>query len=420
MLNYALAIFFSITSFYLTDKNIHSEFDSMIKKSGILYGNGEIQNAITLASNAREFAITHNYEWGKSKSLFALAFFHHKNQSYEKAVPYYFELLNNYDDIGSQEAYKEKCKVYLNLGNIMLDHSKFHESIKYYNLGISIAKKYSFIDLHYSLINNKINTYIDLKDYDSAITALEVTANLLQMNNVVRKLKGLNQSGLINDGLKESKLARTIYQKIIDLEVNDPTPRFTGTALINIASSYYDEGSYQMALQYYEKALTISKAYNEIADIFLVYLSYAKVYLKTNELTKASQYAKKAEALYPEVNQIKENIEIFSLLSDIHFEMNDIEQGKAYAKTNAAELTALFDRQQKLTDIGSQYKMDYITSSYFAEKEKKKNTHTFIWVIITMVLSFLVFRLYQLYKKIMVGRLLRKEMESVHFDLSDL
>jgi len=418
MLNYAL-LFLLILYTVPNNKNIQDNFDQLIKESGSYYMNHDFENAILIADNAYTLALSNGYKWGKIKAQFVLAFLHEKNDEYEKALPYYLDLIDRYDDFDSNTAHKDHCKLFLNLGNIMMSNSKYNDAIEFYNKGISVAELNKQESLVYDLLNNKIIALRKAKKYNQAITTYKVKNNLLSPDEKEEILRNNNQLGNIYIDQGKLNQARKQFEKTLTLESSKPTALFSGKAYINTANTFFIEENLTQAEYLYNKALTLVEEANAFEDKFLIHQSLTKLFIKSDNPYIAMQHAYIAQENFIYSKKTIEDIEIFSLISDIHFNLNQIEKGKEYAKEHARQLSMLIERQQKLTEIGNQFKIDYITTSYYAEKDKKRNTNTFIWVIISMIVSFLIFRLYQLYRKIQVAKLLRAEMELVNFDLDN-
>jgi len=104
----------------------------------------------------------------------------------------------------------------------------------------------------------------------------------------------------------------------------------------------------------------------------------------------------------------------------IYLELGDLENGKKHAKLFSSEMSDLFERQEKLNSMGNQFKMDYITSSYYNKIEKRQSINIFLAIIGGMIFSFFLYLMYQRYKKIQIARLIREQMNAVSFDMDDL
>jgi len=190
MINYALSLILFISSIP-SEEVIDKRFNALVSEASKHYASNDMEQAIDFATKAHEMAIDYRHDWGEAKALFVLAFLHEKSFEYEKALPYYFEVLNQYDKFDDIRSHKDKCKVYLNLGNIMLSHSKYQQAIAFYDKGINLSRKYQLNKVLQDIMQNKVITYRESKNYEMAIATINEKEAVSDNEQLIDKLRNL-------------------------------------------------------------------------------------------------------------------------------------------------------------------------------------------------------------------------------------
>lgn len=419
MINYALSLILFI-SVIPSKETLEKRFENTISKASVSFSENEIEHAKMYAFQAHEMAKDYSYDWGVAKALFVLAFLHEKDLEYEKALPYYLEVLDQYDDFNTPQSILDKSKVLFNIGCIMMVNDKYQEAIKFYDEGIAYAQEYELNEMLLDNLHNKIIVCNDAGLFDLAMETIVFKNSIIDSSNLPERLKTKNELGLLYKSMNQIEKAKIEYKSILSAEKDNPSNSFSGKAHINLGIIFDKEGNYESARIEFGHALKLAVKENKIQDIFQIHQSLALVEKSIGNLLKSIQHAEESVSLFDQVAKTKENIKIHSQISDLYLETGNIAAGKLHAKTYASEISDLFDRQEKLNSIGNQYKIDFITSNYFNKIEKRQTLFIFLSIIGSMILSFLIYLSYQQYKKILIARLIREQMNSVSFDIDDL
>ncbi|MGE4418216.1 MAG: tetratricopeptide repeat protein [Sulfurimonas sp.] len=301
----------------------------------------------------------------------ALASINCKLDEYEKAIDYYYKILdiqvnepNNdmkiakiYNDLGTvyshfgeplkaKEYFEKALEIYLNdfennkynisiifnnIGGFYYKYGEHDEAIIYYKKALKLIKVEKGIDSidEARTLNNIGLSYNSKKYYHIAIRhakkALKIRLKYFGDNHLATS-QSYNNLGLFYCSNKKYYIAMAYLTKALKIRliILGENHSATATTYLNIASNYYINQKYIKAIEYYEKGLNIleiifgnnclelSKPYNNIA------IAYEHIY----ENNKALEYYKKsllciekklgAEHKFTEI--IKNNIE--TLLRD--------------------------------------------------------------------------------------------------------
>ncbi|MGB3465918.1 MAG: tetratricopeptide repeat protein [Cyclobacteriaceae bacterium] len=419
MINYALSILLFI-SVIPSGEVIEKRFNKHISKTSDHFLKGDLEAAKSSAIDAHQMATDHGYEWGETKSLFVLAFIHEKTREYENALPYYLESIGRYEQFGTTEAINDYAKVLFNIGNIMRVNDKHDLAIKYYNQGIEYALEHDLKGMLLDNLHNKIIVCNESGLYDLALETINYKNERISESDLPEKLKTINELGLLYENQTRFEEAIKTFYFIVEAEKNHPSSRFSGKAYNNIGNIFLKQGKTDKARKAFYEALLLAEKDDKTQDIYQIRQSLAITEKTDLNFEKALSHAKVGIELFDKVAKTRENIEFQSLISDLYLETGDILAGKKHGKRYFEEISNYFEVQEKLNSIGNQYKIDYITSSYFNKQEKQQTLYLFLIVIGAMIFSFLLYLLYQYYKKVQIAKLIREQMNSVSFDLDEL
>ena len=418
MINYALSLILFIAAIP-TNREVSEKFQNRISTVSETYGKGQLEEAIDLGNEAYEYASDYQYSWGKTKALFILAFLHSQNEQYEKALPYYFEVLDTYDGFDTPESVVDHSKVLFNLGNIMQRHHKFQEALDFYDKGIVFSQKHQLDEMVLDLLHNKA---IACRKGGLYTLALEtITQQRLLIADMPEKLlENENQMGLLHKCQEDYVTAERHFRNILKMEQDHPTARYSGKALGNLGNMRYLNGQMEEAEHFYEEAIKLAKLESNAGDLFNFHQSLGLIHGRQNQLDLALQHMEQGLEYYDAVEKSKENIMIHSQLSEVYFLSKNIELGRKHAGLYTEAMVELVRHKENLNNIGNQYKIDYITTNYYNKIEQRKHLNIFLAVVGLMVFSFLVYLGYQHYRKIQIARLIREQLNAVVFDIDDL
>lgn len=419
MINYALSLILLISVIPSKEK-IERKFENTISQASTSYVDHEMEEAKSHAFEAYQMAKDYDYDWGVTKALFVLAYLHEQDLEYEKSLPFYFQALEQYDDYDSYKAILDKSKVLFNLGCIMMANDKHQEAIEFYDEGIQYALDQDLTQMLLDNLHNKIIVCTDAGLYELAMETIEFKNTLIDISNISEMLKTRNELGLLYEKMGETEKAKKEYQFILKEEKNSPSSTFSGKAYINLGRIYDQENKPDLAKISFETALELAENDQKIQDIFQIHQSLAIIEKAEGHMKASLNHAQISVELFDQVDKTKENIAIFHQISELQLKSGNLTEGLLYSERYKSEVSDLFQRQEKLNSIGNQYKIDFITSSYYNKIEKRETLIIFCSIIGSFILCFLMYLGYQHYKKIQIAKLIREQMNSVAFEIDDL
>jgi len=202
--------------------------------------------------------------------------------------------------------------------NIALDYAfDALEQARLEDNNIKTGKAYSTISTAYSIIPDFNNSLIYI---DSAIYLSEMS------DNEIFKAKCLNKKGIIY--FRQSDFQQALH--CFNSAVKSGDSMFIAQCYSNIASTYRNLGNYNIASNYYFKALRINENNNFKEGIADVYLNIANIYLSLEEYGSALDFQLKSLHYFIENDYKTETGYCLSNIGLVYYELNDIDTALHY------------------------------------------------------------------------------------------
>lgn len=378
-----------------------------------------IEDARALANQAYELSVEQKYDWGKAHSLFIMAYCDDDMNHLNKAVPEYLKALEGYEAVGTKRADLNQAKVYKNLGIIFDNHYKYADAINFYERGYKIAAGYNDITLMKKILHSKAIAYRHSGDLVKAAETQFLRLSLDEGANKSSDVKSYNQLGLIHTDLKNFTEARGYFDHILKLESSKKESIHRARAYHNIAMTYSLEERNQDAELMLIKALAEKKIIGNNKDLFVTYLDLTDLYINLSNLDKAEIYGLKAKEIVNDLMVSIDNNKINHYLSQIYFSKNQPEKAKLYFDRYVTQMESLYDQQKELASQGDQYKIELITSTYFAKIQEQEKINYYMVGVAGLVVFFILFLIYNRYRKVAAAKMLREHFSSISFNISN-
>lgn len=395
----AILLFFSWP--FSFDQEAIQEINA-IKEQMKGYYNTNLDSAAILAETILIKSQKANYELGKAKGEFALAHIAYKRGKISVAIPHFLKALEIYKPLKSNDSLTDQANIYIMLGVIFRRHQSFQEALSFYDLGIKAAIAANNKSALRSLLYNKSIAYRRKGNFAGAIQTLIESVDLIPKDNHIITQKTYNQFGLIYAELGEHDEARKWYNKMIELESKNSSPRYyRGQAYHNMALSYNNQEDYVMAWKYYILAKEEKKLLGNPEKLFITYQNMAELALADRKSELAIDYANKALALIDQVPNTPEYYKIFKFLAQCESAHNPT-LAITYANQFIASSEAFNNRQKELLDNGDRYKVQLIASNYFSQVKREKERLKVAWtmscaaafIFLAVILSIKLYRIY--------------------------
>ncbi len=390
-----------------------------LNESSIALLDSDLSKARSIAVKSLELAEESNYVEGEAQSLFILAYCDASSNKLNMAVPEYFRSLELYRKIETEKSTLCQAKILMNLGKIFRAHYKYNDAINFYKEGYEKANALGDVRLMSNILHNMSIAYRHKGDLVEAAEIQFQKLNLQDANNTKEKIKSYNQLGLVHKDLNDFDQSRNYFEHIINLERNKTKSTNRARALNNIGICYYLEKKYDEAEKYYLMSMNESEEIGKSIDVFNSYLNLSEIYIEKLDFKNAEKYTLAAHRLLDNVPSSIENNKINHYLSQIYFATNQPEKAKIYSDKYVEQMEALYDQQRQLAAQGDQYKIELITSTYFAKIQEQEKFNYYILGVVALVSLFVAFFIYHRYRKVAAAKMLREHFSSISFNISN-
>jgi len=214
-------------------------------------------------------------------------------------------------------------------------------SANYNNSDSDLALDYAFKALMQARLENSnekkgktfsliSSLYSSVHDFDMASIYIDSAIYMSEISdNRIFKAKYLNKKGIIFYKKSDYQQALHYFNSAIK---NSSDSMFIAQAYSNIGSIYLNLGNYNIASEYYFKALRINEKNNYQEGIADVYLNMANVYIALEEYAAALDFQFKALQYFIENNYKTETGYCLSNIGLVYFELDEIDTALHYFK----------------------------------------------------------------------------------------
>lgn len=355
-----------------------------------LFSNGAYDSAITTQLISLSIHRKNNDDEKMADNFSALGSIHNYQSNYATALDYYLKTLKireeNEDSVGVANCYNNIAIVHNYLGN-------YNKAIDYFNQSMKIRQV--------------------LGDERGA-------ANLL--NNI----------GIVYRAIGKHEKAREYYQMSLDTKLKLDDKTGISNAYNNIGITYFYQKNYTKALSYYLKSKNIREALQNKLTLSTSYLNIGEVYTKLNDVDKAQHYLEMALTLADETGSKDDKMLTYQILAELNQNQGKFEEAlknmysysalkdSIYNDTNntrVAELQAKYEIDKKEKEIKLLQKENEIISI----KENNNSVIRNIFIIVTIIISILIFAIMRSYwHELSNSKLLKSQKEEIELSNTTL
>lgn len=235
-----------------------------------------------------------------------------------KEIGEYTKSSNYYDLV---ETYYKQHKEFINLNYLYYEITDLYYKMYKNERAIETIKKVIYsVDTPQSLMVSSCillgNIYSETNNIENAYTYYNKALESLDLNvenNILSEL--YFKLGLVNDDKDNLELAFEYYNKCVVLPENSP---YKALAYSNLASCYYENNSYDDALNCFIKAYELEKAQNNYDGIYYNASNIAKIYMQT-DTSKALKYLTEAKSSAEFINEQFYILESTLALGDYYY-----------------------------------------------------------------------------------------------------
>lgn len=225
---------------------------------------------------------------------------------------------------------------YNNLGVAYRNQGALDKALKYYITSLQLYDSLGNKEGVATTKNNIANIYSIKRDYAQAMRYLEESYSLFQeMDDPFRLIGSMNNLGNLYQDIDLHDKALEYYMQAYNLSEKNGA-RFSDP-LNNVGNIHFNQGNYQLAIAFYEKALEIEREHDNKLGVLNTLANIGITYTKARQPGKAEKYLR--EAL-----QMSEELQALTALPAIH-------KASAENYSNQRKWKEAYDMQLKYDEI---------------------------------------------------------------------
>lgn len=338
---------------------------------GIIYKSlGDPEKEILYYQKALKIAEAQNDQPGISKYLINISLYHNRMGNFNQAIEGFEKsliILKKLNDIPNIS----KC--YNNLGSIFANQGNYPLALEYFQNSLKIGEDQND---QTDIINGYINISgikLSQNNNTEALINLRKALKIAEEINDNPKIAGC----LLNIGNVYQKTdqiqALEYFQKALSISEKHNLVTIRLQSLISVATSYMIQDKMALACETLHKALKIAESINHKHSICIIWMGMGKISFKQKNYSKAIYFSQKSLALANELQLLNEQRDINELLSDIYSATGNYKNAYMYHKLFKHLNDSLNNRDniRKIAEIELTYKYEKEKQLIAMEQQKK-------------------------------------------------
>ena len=261
-------------------------------------------------------------------------------EEYDEALPLYTEAIKLYADLKNNEGVAVANN---NIGNIYLARNDLEAARKYYEKALEIAARGEADSVVMNVYTSLIMIYEAAGDRPKALAlsrdAIEASRRI---GDIVGEARSINTLGQILSDLGDRASARTLFEKALDLAVENKIDDLEVLVLNNLGALHYHLGEQPKAREFYRQALARTDEKEEPEMTVLILTNLGQSHYAAGEVSQALE-------IYARGNTIAEKI--ISSVIVVTLE-NNIGLAYYWLKDNKQALTYFRKALERTRSIG--------------------------------------------------------------------
>ncbi len=256
------------------------------------YTSNRPDTAILLGEKELHLAQNKKFKKYEAKAYNVLGAAYTNKGMYPKALEYYFNALQIFEEIGNKRGISNS---YTNIGNIYNYGSNYQKALEYYLKALKICEETRLPDGQLAnksgtaaCYTNIGNVYFYILDYRRA---LKYYIAALKINEQIEDKPGLaacyGNMGSVYQNMSNYSLSLKYYFKDLSISKEIIDKQQTALCYNNIAGSFIKMSNFEIAIQYCDSSLQICIEISDLDDMRLCYQNLAIAYSKIEQYKKA-------------------------------------------------------------------------------------------------------------------------------------
>jgi adenylate cyclase len=314
--------------------------------------------AIGFATQAKELAAKIEYPKGEALALKNVGMVYYVRGMYGETLDYWNQSLQIFetikDDIGISNMLN-------NIGAIYLNQGADAKALEYMLRSLQLAEKTGDTLRMFSALTNIGAIYYNKKD-PVALNYLLKAIPLVEGSGDAESFVVITGNiGEIYSDKNDNTKAREYFEKSVKAAGNTTSAAFSVNGLGKL---YMKEGQFEKALEYHDRALGISKKFDDKLQIVRSLRGIGDVYVRLNNNSLAIDYYRQAITIAEKIDDLK--IQLYEMYGEL---------ARAYAKnkdySNAFSYQALYSGlKDTLYDIESKKKLNQLQFDFELSKKE--------------------------------------------------
>lgn len=341
---------------------------------------GNVLEAVTELQKIIRDSVEINDSSLLAKTYSNLATLNARSNNFVKGMEYYLKALNINEKINDKNAY---ILCLINIASLQAEHKDRTAALKTVNKALKLSKEQNntaYMGLCYAVLGN--------------LHVLSDKENALKYYHTALTFKGMSESQ-----------RATIYMRM---------------GVIHTSSKEFDKAD-----MYFQKALKIAMDNKYKFQLSGIYRRYSEYFLAKKDYKTAIKYAENAVAMATESNSSLNKEEALKQLSTIHEILGNTEKALALYKNHTSIRDSIFKENnlRKLALMESnfafaqereKYESDRARNEIMIRKHKQIISLLIFIILLTTILTAILFRCYKLKKKLHAVEIenMNKEIES--------
>ncbi len=312
----------------------------------VYWSKTDLKSSMEVATTAKEMA----EEFGRNKELaeatLIIGKIYNDLGDYDKSSDLNFKALKIFDDLKNL---KGKGKTLNRIGYDYFEQGNFDKALDYYFQSLDIAR---------------------------------------EIYDLVGVARGLNNVAAVYGSKNEYEKVEIFLREAVEINKRTGRRLWEGINYLNLGVINREVNSYDTALYYFNKALTIFEELNNVPKIATCQLGLSKYYSETGAPETGLNYAINAFQLGRENNLKRIIQESAGVLHDLFVEMNDVENAYKYSRIQSQVKDSL-DLETTMTRM-SQLEMMYDFEKINQEKKIKQQKREYTYIILGTAIIFIM------------------------------
>jgi tetratricopeptide (TPR) repeat protein len=239
-----------------------------------------------------------------------------------KAIAYTREALSLATEI---EDRRGMAAAYNNLGVAYRNQGAFDKSLEYFITALKIFENLNYLPGLASAKANIGSLYSMKKDHGQALKFYEESFNLFtELKDEPNLMRSYNNLGNLQSELKLYDQALKYFTQSFELSQQLGIP--FADPLSNIGNVYFQQGNFQRAGEFYNKALELQRAGNDQLGLVSTLSNLGLAYLNGGRPAQGQPYLEEALKVCTQVQSFSQLPPILKALSEVYYKQGKLQQ----------------------------------------------------------------------------------------------